>query len=1042
MRLSFLGGADQVGASSLLLETSNRRILIDAGITPSPKARWGLTGDQLPHLELVEQATELGSVATLDAILVTHAHTDHTGALELVVGKYRDCPVYATPPTIALTRVLHQDARRIMQSRLDEEGELPLFDNVAVQQLLDAFTPTPFRTRVPLGDDLAFTFYPSGHIAGAAMIALESSEGRVLVSGDVSISSQRTVPPPSPPPFRPDVLVLESTYGGRLHANRAVQERQLVERVAQVVGNGGKVLIPAFALGRAQEILLILDAFRRAGELPTVPVWADGMVRAVCSAYAQFPETLPLAMQERGARFFNEFIKPVESAAQRNALLWDNAPAIIVSSSGMLAGGPALTYASAFAGKPEHAILLTGYQDEESPGRRLQDMAREGRGSLKLGKRVVDVQCQLGAYSLSAHADEAQLVSLTETLDPTEVFLVHGDGDARASLHKALTARGRRVSLPYAGQAFAFRYAPALGAKRATGIGRGRALETRVLWQEFTPGGNYHTLNELARVWWGDEKFVENVRAALEQDDTYFVFDAARNLARARTQQQIELSAKRAQQLAEWNVQPGTLVIWRDAENEFQIARVTEVRDEHFWIESDAKAHTPEEVVETISAAPGMEIKEIEEIREMLAAHLTPTLPRPLDEWLAALPQTFARDETTRVALALALLHAGAERTPNGYGWRGAALEPVEPNQALALARRAFPEDARLRRVGYRLETHTLVLTFDFPDAARTRFNETFAQVERETRWNIELDPEANQGALNALARAVLPQVEIAKGPSVYREEKRVAVTVRGAAEDLDAAQEKFFATSGYRLNVQHAEGETRITNEFVTTGAPLEINAAYQILRQELAGSTLYRSSLKGNQIVLSFISPQVGARYAEKIAQLERVVGYALVVNPQPNQNAIVQAAQQLAVQAGLTLTGNPSIRTDRAQVTLALTNEIDDATRDALAQEFERQTGYQLVIATATKTDAAPARAKVLEEVVEIPVARIRLSAYQRTLTLDAEKQRKATGQLRSPGRASKPIRVRRGREGYILLDGLYRLRAAQELGWETIAAVVEN
>ena len=231
-------------------------------------------------------------------------------------------PVYATAPTIALTRVLHQDARRIMQNRLDEEGELPLFDDVAVQGLMDAFVPVPFKSRLPLGEGLGATFFPAGHIAGAGMLGLESDEGNLLISGDFSISPQRTVDGARPPAFRPDVMLVESTYGGRLHANRAVQERKLIDAVAKVTGEGGKVLIPAFALGRAQEILLILSEFQRRGELPMVPVWADGMVRAICQAYTSFAEALPLALQERGAKFFEGSIHPVQTAEQRNALIW------------------------------------------------------------------------------------------------------------------------------------------------------------------------------------------------------------------------------------------------------------------------------------------------------------------------------------------------------------------------------------------------------------------------------------------------------------------------------------------------------------------------------------------------------------------------------------------------------------------------------------------------------------------------------------------------------------------------------------------------
>ena len=240
-----------------------------------------------------------------------------------------------------------------MQTRLDEEGELPLYDDLAVQRLLSAFVPAPFNAHLPLAEGLVATFFPAGHIAGAAMIGLESDEGRLLITGDLSISPQRTVDGARPPAFRPDVLIVESTYGGRLHANRAVQERKLVETVAKVTMDGGKVLIPVFALGRAQEILLILAEFQRRSELPAVPVWADGMVRAICQTYADFIDILPLPLQERGAKFFEGPIRPVQTNEQRNALVWQPDPVIIVASSGMLAGGPSLSYARALAGSPD-----------------------------------------------------------------------------------------------------------------------------------------------------------------------------------------------------------------------------------------------------------------------------------------------------------------------------------------------------------------------------------------------------------------------------------------------------------------------------------------------------------------------------------------------------------------------------------------------------------------------------------------------------------------------------------------------------------------
>ena len=904
MQISFLGGADEVGASCLLLEIGGRRLLIDAGLRPSPKARWGLAGDQLPDLSLIDQS------GPLDAILVTHAHTDHTGALELVVGRCPECPVYATPVTIALTRVLHADSRRIMRTRLEEEGELPLFDEVATQKLLAAFVPVPFRTRLPLGEGLTVTFYPAGHIAGAACLAIESDEGRVLISGDVSISPQRTVDGLKPPPFRPDLLVLESTYGGRLHANRAIEERRLATTIAEVVTGGGKVLIPAFALGRAQEVMLALSELRRRGEFPAVPVWVDGMVRAVCQAYTQFPDALPLALQERQARFFDEWVRPIERLEQRNALQFDPTPAVIISSSGMLAGGPSVGYARALAGHPQHAILLTGYQDEESPGRRLQSMAVDGRGTLRLGQDRIDVQCRLGTYSLSAHADEAQLVSLTETLDPAEVFLVHGDEAARSSLAQALRERGRQVTLPRAGQTFTRRYAAAPAAKRASRLGAGRPLDLRDLWQAVAePGGGYYTLSELAQAWWGDPNRTGDLEKALAEDNVYFVPDERRqDWVRARTAAQVEAARRRREQLATYAVLAGRWLIIRDGAGEFRVARCATVAGDHFRVVGDDLPHWPDELIDVVEAGEaGLEIAAIETLAAALdpAQLLLPDTPRTIAE----LP---GKNLNAKVAAALAVLRGGGAHTSAGYS-RALTVTPavrMEPNQALAFARAQFPSEARLRKCGYRLDQAVLTLTFDFPSAAQAQFLENIERVRAGTGWEVEVDPETNQGALTALIHEVLPAGwKLVRGPAIHRAERRVVISVSSGAQtriELNEMCTRFQSVSGWELSATVSASALAGASRPAPAGAASdgtawEINAAYTEIKRALADSGLYRASLRNNEIVLSFISPQVGERHRDQITPLAVRIGWPLSINTQPNQNAIQEAARTLIARAG---------------------------------------------------------------------------------------------------------------------------------------------
>jgi Cft2 family RNA processing exonuclease len=925
MKITFLGGADEVGASCTLIEIGGKRILVDAGIRPSPKARWGLAGDQLPNL------SQIDSLGSLDAILITHAHTDHTGALELVTGRFPDTPVYATPPTIALTRVLHQDSRRIMQTRLDEEGELPLFDDVAVQHLMSAFVPVPFNDRLSLGEGLIVTFFPAGHIAGAAMLGLESSEGRLLVTGDLSVSPQRTVEGVRPPAFHPDVLIIESTYGGRLHANRAVQERKLVETVARVTAEGGKVLIPAFALGRAQEILLILGESQRRGILPVVPVWADGMVRAICQVYSAFADVLPLSLQERGAKFFEGAIQPVQNNEQRNALIWQPDPLIIVASSGMLAGGPSASYARALAGKPKNAILLTGYQDEESPGRRLQELAERGSGSIQIGKDKVDVQCHLETYSLSAHADEGQLISLIETIAPEHVVLVHGDEMARASLEKALGERSRVVHLPQAGQSLELKFETRLPMNSSGKNSASAGLRTR--WAE------------------------------LER-------------------QRVAGMAAFANSVGKWLLLKGETPI---------PARCLALESDHLWVEIAPgleQSIFPEDVLTILGETPPSE------------ADLEPFQPH--------------REAPAK----------------------------MEPNQALAIANNHFPLEAQLRKSGYRLDQHVLTLTFDFPDTAQTRFADQIASLQTLTGWSVELTAEVNQSALNALIHQVLPESwRIVKGPAIYRQEKRIEVSIARPLEEADTRDicDRFLETSGFQLELIFAAQPARPAAVSAPSGARLEINAAYAALKAALEGSTLYRTSLKGDEIVLSFISPQVADRYRAQIEVLSQQVGWPLSISPQANQGAILEAARMLLQKTGWKVVKGPGIYPEKAEVVATLA-ELPEA--DALSQitdTFAERTGFRLVITGAAAAPKPPAGLPN-QPVVEIPIQLIKLNRSQQTLSLDPLKLEKATERARRQG-ITPPIQVRRVKDGYILLDGLYRLRAAEALGLTRLPAVVE-
>lgn len=549
MQVIFAGGASGVGASCLAIELADQWIVVDAGVRVDRKA------DPLPDLALLEGKD-------VRAIFVTHAHADHIGALPLLHQAFPTAPIFASRATGLLMEVMLADALKIMTRRAVDEMELPLFPQEMVASMLNMVRPLPIGESITLAElpNTSILASRAGHIAGAVSLTFKAPDGTLVVSGDISITPQRTVLGASAPPMKNcDLLVLESTYGARLHPNRQGEEQRLAQAVADGLARGGHVLIPCFGLGRGQELVLLLQSAQDKGQIPQFPIYVDGLVRRVCSTYLLLPEALTPTLQRQIRKGYAPFTGPnvsfVRDERDRERIL-AGSPACIVSSSGMLTGGPSVWFAERLVSNPNASILITGYQDEESPGRKLLDLAEQKKNTLDLNGTSYGVQCQVAKYSLSAHADGSELAAFAASVHPRQVALVHGDEEARRALRTKLTDTD--VLLPENGSTIAVQSARAKRSTKATtetnaislsklpvGIGHDRTFEWKYveeLWRAVTqvPSLRIVTARELALVWYGqivqdtqDEEVLEGLTRdimyvlAEDYEQKYFVRQSA-----------------------------------------------------------------------------------------------------------------------------------------------------------------------------------------------------------------------------------------------------------------------------------------------------------------------------------------------------------------------------------------------------------------------------------------------------------------------------------------------------------------------------------
>ncbi|MGE5117763.1 MAG: MBL fold metallo-hydrolase [Betaproteobacteria bacterium] len=435
MRLTFLGGTGTVTGSKYVLEHDGRRLLVDCGLFQGLKKLRLRNWDELPV-----------AAGSLDAVVLTHAHLDHSGFLPRLLRLGFRGPVYCSPATRELCGLLWPDSGHLMEREAEYANRhgyskhhpaLPLYDEAEARRALGALQPVGFDTRFAPLPGVYATLRAAGHILGAASVHVEYKRGSVLFSGDLGRQNDLLMPPPHPP-VGCDALVVESTYGDRLHPREDVLA-QLAAIINRTAARGGTVIVPAFAVGRAQLLLLAIDRLKQAMRIPDLPVYLNSPMAAdATELYRRHAGEHRLdAAQCAALGRVAKIVNSVEESIRLNEARW---PSVIISASGMASGGRVLHHLKALAPDPRHTILFVGFQAAGTRGASLV----AGAPAVKLLGGWVDVRAEVvNLASLSAHADRGELLAWIAALPrpPRRVFVTHGEPQAADALRQAVEER-------------------------------------------------------------------------------------------------------------------------------------------------------------------------------------------------------------------------------------------------------------------------------------------------------------------------------------------------------------------------------------------------------------------------------------------------------------------------------------------------------------------------------------------------------------------------------------------------------------------------
>lgn len=449
MKVKFIGGAGTVTGSKTLIESNGIRILIDCGQFQGIKTLRELNWEPLPVL-----------ASTIDFVLLTHGHLDHCGWLPRLVSQGFKGKIYCTSPTMAVAKLILLDSAKIQEeeARIANEGKFskhkvaePLYTVEQAQKVFPHFRVIKINESVPLDTEISAVFINAGHIIGACSIEVMLENKTLVFSGDIGRDNDVLMYPPTKPK-KGDYIFLESTYGDRLHPNTDAK-LELEMYINNTVEKGGTIIIPSFAVERAQMIMYLLWRLREEDRIPNIPYIIDTpMGINALEIFIENKKWHKLSIQDctemsKMFRLVSDYQETIEN-------VFDKQPKVVIAASGMVTGGRVLTYLEHYISLPETTVIIVGYQAEGTRGRKLLEGAKE----IKIHGKYYPVQAKiLEIEGLSAHGDQKDLLNWLSALEnkPKKVFLVHGENQPLDELRIKINEKYHfDCTVPLMGQEF------------------------------------------------------------------------------------------------------------------------------------------------------------------------------------------------------------------------------------------------------------------------------------------------------------------------------------------------------------------------------------------------------------------------------------------------------------------------------------------------------------------------------------------------------------------------------------------------------------